>query len=455
MILMISVFDLFRVGIGPSSSHTSGPMRAAKAFTDDLLVRGLIDSVTTIVVDLFGSLAATGRGHGTDNAVMLGLQGEQPELIDVQTMEERVRAIRGDQRLCLAHRRTIVFEEARHLLFHPGESLPEHPNGVRFTATDGSGVTLLSSEYYSIGGGFIVGPGHPRRTMDDAPVPFPFRTAKELIAFGEAADLTIAQIVTANEQALDPERDVKGGLLAIWRVMQESVQRGLETTGTLPGSLHVKRRAQKLAAHLKEARAADPLQILDWVSVWAMAVNEENAAGHRVVTAPTNGASGLIPAVLHYVKTFVRGAGDDEICEFLLTAGSVGLLAKANASISGAEVGCQGEVGVACAMAAAGLVAALGGTNEQMEHAAEIGIEHHLGMTCDPVGGLVQIPCIERNAVGAVKAIHAARLAMNTDGGHNVSLDQAIETMRQTGRDMQSAYKETSQAGLAVNVIAC
>ncbi len=452
---MISVFDLFRVGIGPSSSHTSGPMRAAKAFADDLTERGALESVVRVVVDLFGSLAATGRGHGTHHAVMLGLEGERPEIIEVSTLEERVRAIRADRRVRLAARHDIAFDENRHLLFHPGESLPEHPNGMRFTAFDASGATVRSSDYYSIGGGFIVGPGHPRRQMAEAPVPFPFRTAKELIGFGESADLTIAQIVTANEQALDPSRDVHAGLLDRWRVMQESVRRGLDATGELPGALHVKRRAGNLAVHLTEATNADPLQILDWVSVWAMAVNEENAAGHRVVTAPTNGASGLIPAVLHYFTTFVKGADEKAIGEFLLTAGAAGLLAKANASISGAEVGCQGEVGVGCAMAAAGLVAALGGTNEQMEHAAEIGIEHHLGMTCDPVGGLVQIPCIERNAVGAVKAIHAARLAMNTDGGHNVSLDQAIETMRQTGRDMQSAYKETSLAGLAVNVIAC
>jgi len=451
---VISVFDLFRVGIGPSSSHTSGPMRAAKAFVDDLASRGLLDAVASVTVTLFGSLAATGRGHGTDRAVMLGLEGERPELIETRTMHDRIAEIRRDQRLRLAGRVPVPFEEGQHLLFR-SESLPDHPNGVRFAAYDPAGATLLTSDYYSIGGGFIVGPGHPSRQLDEAPVPFPFRTGRELLGFGESADLTIAQIVTANEQALDPDRDVNASLLEIWQVMQDTVQRGLSASGELPGGLHVKRRAQRLAQNLTAAPQADPLQILDWVSVWAMAVNEENAAGHRVVTAPTNGASGLIPAVLHYVKNFVKAVGDDEICEFLLTAGSIGLLAKANASISGAEVGCQGEVGVACAMAAAGLVAALGGTNEQMEHAAEIGIEHHLGMTCDPVGGLVQIPCIERNAVGAVKAIHAARLAMNTDGGHSVSLDQAIETMRQTGRDMQASYKETSRAGLAVNVIAC
>jgi L-serine dehydratase len=451
---MVSVFDLFRVGIGPSSSHTSGPMRAAKAFGDDLVARGVIDSVATVVVHLFGSLAATGRGHGTDTAVMLGLEGERPEIVDVETMQARAAARRAERRLQLARRVAIPFDESRDLIFHHGESLPDHPNGLRLIACDAFGGILLSSDYYSIGGGFIVGPGHPRREMDAAAVPFPFRTAKELLAYGESADLTIAQIVTANEQALELHRDVNAALLDIWRVMQESVQRGLQATGELPGGLHVKRRAKMLAARLKDATSADPLQVLDWVSVWAMAVNEENAAGHRVVTGPTNGASGLIPAVLYYFKTFVNGT-DDELCEFLLTAGAMGLLAKANASISGAEVGCQGEVGVACAMAAAGLVAGLGGTNEQMEHAAEIGIEHHLGMTCDPVRGLVQIPCIERNAVGAVKAIHAARLAMHTDGGHSVSLDQAIETMRQTGRDMQGSYKETSLAGLAVNVIAC
>ena len=339
---MISVFELFRVGIGPSSSHTSGPMRAARAFAEDLTGRGLLNLVGTVVVDLFGSLAATGRGHGTHNAVVLGLEGERPELIEVRTMEERVRAIRAESQLRLAGLRSIPFDENRHLLFHTGKSLPDHPNGMRLTAFDVQGLALLSSDYYSIGGGFIVGPGYPRRALHEVAVPFPFRNANELIGFGQSADLTIAQIVTANERALDPARDVNAGLLDIWRVMQESVQRGLDATGELPGVLHVKRRARKLATGLKDAASADPLQILDWVSVWAMAVNEENAAGHRVVTAPTNGASGLIPAVLHYVKTFVKNAGDDEICEFLLTAGSIGLLARrtprSRAQKSGARV---------------------------------------------------------------------------------------------------------------------
>ena len=328
-------------------------MRAAKAFVDDLVSRGLLDAVASVTVTLFGSLAATGRGHGTDRAVMLGLEGERPELIETGRMHERVAEIRRDQRLRLAGRVPVPFAEGQHLLFR-SESLPDHPNGLRFAAFDSAGATLLTSDYYSIGGGFIVGPGHPSRQLDEAPVPFPFRTAGELIGFGESADLTIAQIITANEQALDADRDVNASLLEIWQVMQDTVQRGLNASGELPGGLHVKRRAQRLARNLTAAPQADPLQILDWVSVWAMAVNEENAAGHRVVTAPTNGASGLIPAVLHYVKNFVKAVGDDEICEFLLTAGSIGLLAKANASISGAEVGCQGEVGVACAMAAAG-----------------------------------------------------------------------------------------------------
>ncbi len=454
---MLSVFELFKIGIGPSSSHTMGPMRAAAAFGTELLTSGVLDRTAAVTVDLFGSLALTGKGHAIDRALLLGLEGERAETVDLDTCEARLGAIRSSQQLRLGGTHSIAFDESRDVRYHKNESLPHHPNGMRFTARDGAGEVLRQAEYFSIGGGFIVQPGQAR---DDggtalAPVPFDFHHARDLMAMGEATGQSIADLVAANERALDPSRDLRGGLLRIWQAMQASAARGLKTTGELPGGLRVRRRAPQLAAKVAKLPADEPLRVLDMVSVWAMAVNEENAAGGRVVTAPTNGASGLIPAVLHYYKAFVPGASDDGVCTFLLTAAAIGFLCKENASISGAEIGCQGEVGVACAMAAGGLVAVLGGSNRQIEQAAEIGIEHHLGLTCDPIGGLVQIPCIERNAVGAMKAIHAARMAMNSDGEHKVSLDQAIETMRQTGRDMQASYKETSLAGLAVNVINC
>ena len=452
---MLSVFDLFKIGLGPSSSHTMGPMRAAAAFCRELAVIGNLDDVTTLTVDLYGSLALTGIGHAIDRAILLGLEGDNPESVEVEGIEQRLTAIRRDRRLTLAGVWPIVFDEAEHLRFHKTEVLPRHTNGMRFTATGADGATILSRDYYSIGGGFIVEGDAHREATAAVTVPFDFHHARELMAMGEDSGKTVAQMVEANEHALHASRDVRAGLLRIWQVMQECAARGLRTSGELPGGLRVRRRAPSLAKKVARLSASEPLRILDKVSVWAMAVNEENAAGGRVVTAPTNGASGLIPAVLHYYKEFVQDASDDGVCTFLLTAAAIGFLCKENASISGAEIGCQGEVGVACAMAAAGLVAALGGTNPQIEQAAEIGIEHHLGMTCDPIGGLVQIPCIERNAVGAMKAIHAARMAMNSEGEQKVSLDQVIETMRQTGRDMQASYKETSLAGLAVNVINC
>lgn len=453
---MLSVFELFKIGIGPSSSHTMGPMRAAAAFCHDLLTRGTLEQTAAVTAELFGSLALTGKGHAIDRAILLGLEGESPEQVNIEGIDARLAAIRADRRIRLGGLRVIAFDESTHLRFHRDQVLPQHTNGMRFTATAATGDVLLRSEYYSIGGGFIVrGDRAPDTASSPRPVPFEFHHARELMNLGDTAKKSVAEMVAANELALDPARNLQADLIALWRVMQECAGRGLTTTGELPGGLHVRRRAPQLANKLKKLPATDPLRVLDMVSVWAMAVNEENAAGGRVVTAPTNGASGLIPAVLHYYKEYLPNASDDGVCTFLLTAAAIGFLCKENASISGAEIGCQGEVGVACAMAAAGLVAVLGGSNRQIEQAAEIGIEHHLGMTCDPVGGLVQIPCIERNAVGAVKAVHAARMAMNSDGERKVSLDQAIETMRQTGRDMQASYKETSLAGLAVNVINC
>ena len=451
---MISVFELFKIGIGPSSSHTMGPMRAAATFAGELASGGRLGEVARVTVDLYGSLALTGIGHGTDRAVVLGLEGETPELIDVETMSTRLAAIRASRRLRLHGLHAVTFDEAADLRFHRAEVLPFHPNGMRFTALDAAGTALLTHERYSIGGGFVAsGPLDTRSTP--TAVPFPFRTGAELLTMAAAASLTIAGVVRANEGALHPGRDIDAALLEIWRVMKDCAERGMRTGGELPGALRVKRRAAGLARKQRHEGSGDPLQVLDWVTVWAMAVNEENAAGGRVVTAPTNGAAGLLPAVLHYYERDIPGASASGVCTFLLTAAAIGILCKTNASISGAEIGCQGEVGVACAMAAAGLVAAQGGSNAQIEHAAEIGIEHHLGMTCDPVGGLVQVPCIERNAIASVKAINAARLALHGDGSHKVSLDKAIKTMRDTGADMKTKYKETSRGGLAVNVIEC
>lgn len=473
-----SLFELFKIGIGPSSSHTMGPMRAALRFVEELGLAGLIVETASLVVDLYGSLALTGHGHGTDRAILLGLSGHTPEGIDPAQIEPELAAIRTAGQLELPGRHILPFEESKHLLFHRDQMYPvpdvaSHPNGMRFSAFGRSGDLLLCQIFYSIGGGFIV--TEEERVAAEAShglieeaqaVPYPFHSAAELLQRAEDAAITIPQLMFANECALGSSREeVRRKILRIWRVMQTCTRHGMETEGILPGGLKVRRRAAKLAARLRARVANDPLSQLDWINVYAMAVNEENAAGGRVVTAPTNGAAGVVPAVAHYYLEFVDGADEEGILRYFLTAAAIGILYKENASISGAEVGCQGEVGVACSMATAGLVAAINAPettsltpaeiNERIEHAAEIGMEHHLGMTCDPIGGLVQVPCIERNAVGAIKAINASRMAMNESEGHKVSLDQVIKTMYQTGLDMQSRYKETSLAGLALNVIEC
>jgi L-serine dehydratase len=457
-----SLFDLFKVGIGPSSSHTMGPMRAAQRFAIELSDAGLMEQTVQVRVELYGSLALTGQGHGTDRAILLGLSGEEAATIDPATIEPKLTAIRASGTLSLLGTHSVAFREPEHLLLHKDQMLPpgavtQHPNGVRFTAFDARGAVLLARTFFSIGGGFIVADGEdalPRAATDIA-LPYPFASAAELLQMAHGAGLTVWQLMLANECAVRPEREVRAGILHLWSVMQACIDRGISTEGILPGGLNVRRRAPRLAARLREKGSTDPLAPLDWVTVYAMAVNEENAAGGRVVTAPTNGAAGVIPAVARYYRDFIPGAHEDGILRYFLTSAAVGVLYKENASISGAEVGCQGEVGVACSMAAGGLAAALGGSNGEVEHAAEIAMEHNLGMTCDPIGGLVQIPCIERNAMGAVKAVQACRIAMNEIEEHKVSLDQVIKTMYQTGLDMQSRYKETSLAGLALNVIEC
>ncbi|MBV8877817.1 MAG: L-serine ammonia-lyase [Gammaproteobacteria bacterium] len=455
--MSLSVFDIFKVGIGPSSSHTMGPMRAAQEFVTALKRTGLLSATEEIAVRLYGSLALTGVGHGTDRAVLAGLEGALPERVDPDQIEASVQRIRTTGRIRLLGEHEIAFDEPMQLLFMQHERLPRHSNGMRFTAL-GAGKRVLSEEdFYSVGGGFIVrgdeveaaGP-HER-----PPPPYAFSSAEELLALCREHGLEIFELVLANERTWASESEVRAGLLHIWQVMQACVQRGFQQSGLLPGVLKVRRRAPRLYRMLTECATVKPLDVMDWVNAYALAVNEENAAGGRVVTAPTNGAAGIVPAVLHFYRRFEDGANDAGVIRFLLVAGAIGMLYKRNASISGAEMGCQGEVGVACSMAAAGLVAALQGTNEQVENAAEIGMEHNLGLTCDPVAGLVQIPCIERNAMGAVKAVNAARLAMRGDGTHKVTLDQVIATMRQTGADMSTIYKETSQGGLAVNVPEC
>jgi L-serine dehydratase len=453
--LKTSIFEIFKIGVGPSSSHTVGPMRAARQFALDLRQRGLLSGVIRVRTELFGSLALTGHGHATDRAVLLGLSGEAPESIDPATIYEKVGAIRQRRELRLLGTQAIPFHEDTDLLFLKTQTLPGHSNGMRYTAFDASGSELYSAIFYSVGGGFIIREGEDSGRSELKEPPFPFSSADALLEIGERSGLAIWQIVLENEKSWRPEDEIRNSLLRIWAVMKACVQRGLETEGILPGGLNVRRRAPRLARRLNEIGSGDPLAPMDWVNVYAMAVNEENAAGGRVVTAPTNGAAGIIPAVGHYYQRFVENATDEGLFKYLLTAGAIGILYKENASISGAEVGCQGEVGVACSMAAGGLVAAQGGTNHQVEYAAEIGMEHNLGMTCDPIGGLVQIPCIERNAMGSVKAINASRIAMRETGEHKVSLDQVIATMYQTGLDMQSRYKETSLAGLALNVIEC
>ena len=478
-----SLFELFKIGIGPSSSHTVGPMRAALRFAQSLDAAGQLANVAHLTVDLYGSLALTGHGHGTDRAILLGLFGEAPDTIDAALIDTELAAIRTTGTLYLLDREPIPFNEAEHLLFHRNQMYPDpavhtHPNGMRFTAYDGANNILAQEIFYSVGGGFILSAEEfsaeqASKTTTTRKVPYPFSSAEELLAIAAKHNLTIADLLLANEVALlsnktinrprpaegasvaTPEDQVKASILTIWQTMQQCTERGITTEGILPGGLNVRRRAPRLARRLETEGSKDPLAPMDWVTVYAMAVNEENAAGGRVVTAPTNGAAGVIPAIAHYYMRFINGANAAGLIRYFLTAAAIGILYKENASISGAEVGCQGEVGVACSMAAGGLVAALNGTNEQVEHAAEIAMEHNLGMTCDPIGGLVQIPCIERNGMGAVKAINAARMSMHETLGHKLSLDQVIATMYQTGLDMQSRYKETSLAGLALNIIEC
>jgi L-serine dehydratase len=457
--MAISVFDLFSIGIGPSSSHTVGPMRAARTFVDGLAADNVLISTTRVRAELFGSLGATGHGHGSDKAVLLGLSGERPESIDTDTVAGKVATIREAGRLSLRGEHEIAFDEDTDLTMHRRKSLPAHPNGMTFCAFDAAGEVVRERTYYSVGGGFVrdeTYENEPAIVEDSTPLPYPFRTGNDLLAHCRETGLPISEIMMLNELSWRTREEVRQGLLDIWQVMIECVKNGCEHEGVLPGGLKVPRRARSLHEKLlEEDGVGDPLYAMDWVSLYALAVNEENASGGRVVTAPTNGAAGIIPAVLHYYQKFMRGSDDDGVVTFLLTAGALGSILKQTGSISGAEVGCQGEVGSACAMAAAGLTELLGGSPAQVENAAEIGVEHHLGLTCDPVGGLVQIPCIERNAVGASKAIHAARMAMRGDGSHIVTLDKAIKTMRETGADMSIKYKETSRGGLAVNVIEC
>ncbi len=458
--MAISVFDLFKIGIGPSSSHTVGPMRAARQFALRLRDEGHLLQTDHIVTELFGSLGATGKGHGSDKAILLGLEGEEPDKVDIDAIGARLATIRSEGRVNVLGSQPINFLDKEHLLFRRN-ALPYHPNGMRFTAFDDAGQELLSKVYYSVGGGFVVdenASGAERVKEDETPLPYPFDSGDELMALCEQHGRSISQIMLENEKSWRSEAEIRSGLLKIWAVMQACVRRGCQVDGILPGGMKVKRRAADLYQKLSnnpEAALRDPLSIMDWVNLYALAVNEENAAGGQVVTAPTNGAAGIIPAVLHYWTRFCPGADDESVVRFLLVAGAIGTLYKKNASISGADVGCQGEVGVACSMAAGALAEVRGGTPQQVENAAEIGMEHNLGLTCDPVGGLVQIPCIERNAMGAVKAINAARIALRGDGSHYVSLDKVIKTMRETGADMKTKYKETSRGGLAVNVIEC
>lgn len=452
----VSVFEIFKIGIGPSSSHTVGPMRAARRFVDDLRRAGRLHDVAQLTVDLYGSLALTGLGHGTDSAVLLGLAGEEPETVDVDRIPRTLAAIRDTEEIALLGQHRVPFRESAHLLFHTTITLPQHPNGMRLTASNAQGKTLMQQLLFSIGGGFVVRADEFGKAPVAAGWPHPYRSAQELLDIAHAQGKSIANIAFDNECALRTEQDVTHGLDRIRTAMLACIERGLRQDGTLPGGLNVRRRARQMHERLLATGPANkPLQELDWVNAFAVAVNEENAAGGRVVTAPTNGAAGIVPAVLRYYEQFCANASLQGTRDYLLTAAAIASLYKENASISGAEVGCQGEVGVASSMAAAGLTAALGGTNEQIENAAEIGMEHNLGLTCDPVGGLVQIPCIERNAMGATKAINAAHLALCGDGRHYVSLDKVIETMRQTGADMHAKYKETSLGGLAVSVVAC
>jgi L-serine dehydratase len=460
--MSLSIFELFKIGIGPSSSHTVGPMWAAHRFTLELESRNLIAATENVEVGLYGSLALTGHGHATDKAIILGLMGETPDKIDPDAADDMHAAVRAAGTLKLKGVKAVPFQNNKQLVFHYDELLPRHSNGMRFLAYDNNGRVLHEEIYYSVGGGFVVSDEEAQAEDSEAgrniQVKYPFNSAAELLETGRKTGLSIASIVTENELAWRGEDEIYNGLRDIWGAMESSIRRGCQQGGVLPGGLDVKRRASTLYREMTERpemSLKDHLAVLDWVNLYALAVNEENAAGGRVVTAPTNGAAGVIPAVIAYYDRCVSGANEDGIFTILTTAAAIGMLYKTNASISAAEVGCQGEVGVACSMAAAGLTAAMGGTNEQIENAAEIGMEHNLGLTCDPIGGLVQIPCIERNTMGAVKAINAARLALKGDGTHFVSLDKVIETMHQTGKDMQAKYKETSQGGLAVNLVEC
>ena len=476
--MAVSVFDLFKIGIGPSSSHTVGPMRAARLFALRLSHEStLLTRTVRVQCQLYGSLGATGKGHGSDKAVLLGLAGHEPDTVDVEQIDTYLAAIRADARLPLLGQHPVSFNEAKDLTFFRRQSLPFHANGMKFAAFDAEGCVLLERTYYSVGGGFVVSDevaadGSKQKVIapDAAVLPYPFHSGDDLLVLARQHGITIAEIMRRNERHWRSDADTRAGLLRIWQVMQDCVVRGCKTEGVLPGGFKVKRRAAQLHRDLTRElpqdsthslavgpflSASDPLLVLDWVNLYALAVNEENAAGGRVVTAPTNGAAGIVPAVLHYYSRFYPGATEDGVIDFLLTAAAIGLLYKENASISGAEVGCQGEVGVACSMAAGALCQVMGGTPEQVENAAEIGMEHHLGLTCDPVGGLVQIPCIERNAIASVKAINAARMALRGDGTHFVSLDQVIKTMRETGADMMTKYKETARGGLAVNIVEC
>ena len=463
--MAVSVFDLFKIGIGPSSSHTVGPMRAARLFALRLQHDGQLGATARVCAQLYGSLGATGKGHGSDKAVLLGLLGFEPDTVEVEGIAAQVSRIREHKRLRLLGAHEVTFVEKTDLIFYRRETLPFHANGMRFSAYDASGAELLTRVYYSVGGGFVVSDevahdGSKQKVIapDTTVLAHPFHSADELLRLTQIEACSIAELMRRNERHWRSDADIDTGLLTLWAVMQACVLRGCATDGVLPGGFKVKRRAADLHRQLcadLDAVSRDPLQVLDWVNLYALAVNEENAAGGRVVTAPTNGAAGIIPAVLHYYTRFVSGASDQGVIDFLLTAAAIGLLYKENASISGAEVGCQGEVGVACSMAAGALCAVLGGSPAQVENAAEIGMEHHLGLTCDPVGGLVQIPCIERNAIASVKAINAARMALRGDGTHHVSLDQVIKTMRETGADMMTKYKETARGGLAVNIVEC
>ena len=463
--MAVSVFDLFKIGIGPSSSHTVGPMRAARLFALRLQHDGHLAATARVTARLYGSLGATGKGHGSDKAVLLGLAGHEPDTVDVDAIPALLQDLRTQGLLHLPGGHAVRFNEKTDLVFLRRETLPFHANGMRFEAFGADGVRLAERVYYSVGGGFVVSDevaadGSKQKAIapDATVLPFPFRSGAELLALAAREGCSIAELMRRNERHWRSDAEIDAGLLKIWTVMQASVERGCRTGGTLPGGFKVRRRAQELHRQLcanPEAALRDPLQVLDWVNLYALAVNEENAAGGRVVTAPTNGAAGIVPAVLHYYARFVPGATDRGVIDFLLTAAAIGILYKENASISGAEVGCQGEVGVACSMAAGALCAVLGGSPAQVENAAEIGMEHHLGLTCDPVGGLVQIPCIERNAIASVKAINAARMALRGDGTHHVSLDKVIKTMRETGADMMTKYKETARGGLAVNIVEC